>query len=105
MHVEFAVEHRAGYLAKSCAGGNESTLPEVKALLAGVRERLITQLADRLGRPRTPALDLAFRAYLGYVDTLTASWLELAETERQQVPIETIAAIATGAFRGSLAGL
>jgi AcrR family transcriptional regulator len=104
MHIEFATEHRAGYLAV-VRGGHESTFPEVKALLAEIRDRLVTQLADGLGRPRTPALDLVFRTYLGYVDTLTARWLELDDTERRQVPVETVAAVATGAFRGSLAAL
>lgn len=104
VHVEFAVEHRAGYLAV-VRGGHESTFPEITALLADVREQLVARLADGLGRPRTVALDLALRAYLGYVDALTARWLELDDAERAQVPVDTVAAIVTGAFRGSLAAL
>jgi AcrR family transcriptional regulator len=103
-HVEFAVEHRAGYLA-IVRGGHESTFSEIEALLADVREQLVTRLAEGLGRPRTAALDLALRAYLGYVDTVTAHWLELDDAERAQVSVDTIVAIATGAFRGSIAAL
>jgi hypothetical protein len=104
VHVEFALEHRAGYLAV-VRGGHDSTFPEVKALLADLREQLTARLAGGLSQPRTPALDLALHAYLGYVDTLTARWMELDESQRQQVPVDTIAAFATGAFRGSLAAL
>ena len=102
-HVEFAVEHQAGYLA--VVRGRESTFPEVEALLADVRDQLVARLAQGLGKPRTPALDLALRAYLGYVDTVTASWLELDEAERAQVTIATLVAIVTGAFRGSISAI
>lgn len=104
VHVEFAADRRAGYLAV-VRGGHESTFPEIKALLADVREQLVTRLAQGLGRSRTPALDLALHAYLGYVDNLTARWLELDESERERVPVDTIVAIVTGAFRGSIAAL
>lgn len=103
VHVEFAVEHRAGYLA--VVRGHGSTFPEIKELLADVREQLVSRLAEGLGRSRTPALDLALRAYLGYVDTLTAGWLELDAVERAQVPVDTIVAIVTGAFCGSIDAL
>ncbi|MEJ3655077.1 TetR/AcrR family transcriptional regulator [Actinomycetes bacterium KLBMP 9759] len=103
-HVEFATDHAAGYLAV-VRGGSECTFPEVQELLQEVRERLVEQLAAGLGRPRTPVLDLALRAYLGYVDTLTAHWLELDDAKRGQVPVESLAALATGAFRGALAAL
>ena len=101
MHVAFASERRAGYLRSSGAG---DAFPEVKALLADAREQARSHSSSRgLGRSRTPALDLTLRAYLGYVDLLTARWLELDETEREHVPVDTVVAIVTGAFRGSLA--
>lgn len=104
VHVEFAVEHRAGYLAV-VRGGHESTFPEITALLADTRDQLVTRLAHGLGRPRTPALDLALHAYLGHVDILTARWLELDAADRAQVPVDTVVAIVTGAFHGSIAAL
>ncbi|MGI5126869.1 TetR/AcrR family transcriptional regulator [Pseudonocardia sp. CA-107938] len=104
MHLEFATQRRAGYLA-IVRGGHETTFPEVTALLADVREQLVARLAEGLGRPRTPALDLALRSYLGYVDTVTASWLELDAAERAQVPVDTVVAVVIGAFRGSIAAL
>jgi AcrR family transcriptional regulator len=104
VHLAFATEHRAAYLAL-VRGGHERAFPEVVELLDGVRERLVTRLADAVDRPRTPALELAMRTYLAYVDAATAHWLELPAHARHAIPPETLADLATGAFTGALATL
>jgi AcrR family transcriptional regulator len=104
VHVAYATERRPAYLAL-LRGGEEAGFPEAAELLEGVRRQLVERLLAGLGRRPTPALMVALRGYLSYVDAITVAWLSLSEEERGQVPCELLAELAVAAFRGTIAAL
>lgn len=104
VHVAYATERRAAYLAL-LRGGEEAGFPEAAELLEGVRRQLVERLLAGLGRGPTPALTVALRGYLSYVDAITVAWLGLSEEDRAQVPSELLAELAVAAFGGAMATL
>jgi AcrR family transcriptional regulator len=115
-YVRYAGDHRAGFLSL-LRSGQESPLPEVtdvvENLRASVCERILADLAaaEPAAGEREPldiadpALRVAVRGYLGFVDTAIVHWLSLHDAERQRVPADAVARAAAGAFIGSIDAL
>ena len=112
-YVRHAEEHRAGFLSL-LRGGNEAPPHDaarvIEQLRARVCERILTDVAAAeagTGERRPvdvadPAVRVAVRGYLGFVDAAIAHWLALPDAERERVPAVAIARAAVGAFTGGI---
>ncbi|HEV2635928.1 MAG TPA: TetR/AcrR family transcriptional regulator [Actinocrinis sp.] len=115
-YARYAEKHRTGFLSL-LRSSQEAALPETAALIEDLRAEICAQILADLATadPPTatdapvdtddPAVVVALRGYLGFVDATIVHWLSLPDDRFAQIAPETIARLAVGAFTGSLNGL
>lgn len=86
-YVDFVVEYRESYvglLRGSGAGADPSAREVVAATQSVMVERILGQ-ASRLAIIRTPAVELAVRGWISFVEEVTIGWLKGADISREQL--------------------
>lgn len=82
-HLDFAVEHAAGYIALMRGSGDEDVAQIVAAGRRRGVERTLASLP--LSGPAAPELELALHGWVGFIDAITLRWLEHADLPRERV--------------------
>ncbi len=84
--LDFVTEHRHAYAA--FLRGSSSGDPEMRRIVDESRRVIADRVLDRtlaFGVARTPAVDLAVRGWIAFVEEVALTWLDRPEMGREQV--------------------
>lgn len=112
-YAAYALAHGTGFLSL-LRGGAEASMPEASELVETLRAQVTAQIVEDVNTAAASEscdeteqirLRIAVRGYLGFVDTVVATWLSLPDEQRAHLDPDTIATLSVGAFTGALAAV